>query len=560
MKITTYLLSAAATVLILTGCQSKMKEFKAEYFNTNPSPLEVVGSSVPATISGNVPAKFVPKNAKVTITPLLAFNGQEVKGIPVMVQGEEARANGQVVSYSRGGGFTVPFSVAYLPDMNRSELFLDFNVDQNGKIYALPRLKVADGVLATATFADPATVAPAVAQDGFQKVIEQKYNADIHFLINQANIRANQTDTEGYIDLNKKLVEANKSDSLKIAGVKIHSYASPEGSLEFNTQLAEKREKNTTELMQNQLKKDNITEFGELTSQFTPEDWEGFRDLVAKSNIQDKELILSVLSMYKEPEQREKEIRNMASVFNELAEQILPQLRYSRIQATINVIGKSDDELARIFSTNPAALSADEILYLATLTDDNAKKMQVYQKAVELFPNDYRAHNNLGLAKYIARDYDGATAEFDKALALNPSSREAAMNKGLIAMLNHDYSDANVRLGASAGIPESAEALGVYYLTQGDTRAALQAFGDSKSNNAALANILNKNYSEARNILTQVPNPDATTYYLMAVIGARTNNESMVLSNLRQAARMDNSILQRAKQDMEFDGFNLNLI
>lgn len=559
-KIANYALPAAAAVVLMTGCQSKMKEFKAEYFNTNPTPLEVVGRSVPANITGNVPAKFVPKNAKVTITPVLAFADQEVKGIPGIIQGEEARSNGQVISYKEGGNFTVPFNVAYQPEMNQSDLYLDFNVDQNGKLYALPRVKVGNGVIATAMFADAGSVYPATAPDNFQKVIEQTYNTDIRFLINQANVRNDQTKSEGYLDLNRRLAEANKSDSLEIKGLTIHSYASPEGELEFNTRLAEQREKNTISLVEGQLKKDKITEFGELTSQFTPEDWDGFRELVSKSNIQDKDLILSVLSMYSDPVQREKEIRNMSSVFNELAEQILPQLRYSRIQAQINVIGKSDDELVRLFTENPAALNNDELLYVACLTDDNNKKMQVYQKATELFPNDYRAHNNLGLTKFVAGDYDGAAAEFDRASSLNPESKEAAMNKGLIAMLNEDYGTANERFGASAGVPEAGEALGVYYLTQGDTRAALQAFGNTKSNNAALAHILNQDYSGAKNILSEVENKDAVTYYLTAVVGARTNNESMVLSNLRQSVRLDGKMLERAQNDLEFANYNLNIL
>lgn len=444
--------------------------------------------------------------------------------------------------------------------MAKSDLLLNFTVDQNGKVYSLPAVKVGYGVVATSTLASAKTVTPAVAKDNFQKVITEKYSADIHFLINQANIRANQTDKPDYIDLNKRLQEANAAKNQEIAGITINSFASPEGTLQFNTQLAEKREQNTTALMENQLKKDKITEFGELTSSFTPEDWEGFQQLVEKSNIQDKDLILSVLKLYPDPEQREKEIRNLSSVFNELADQILPQLRYSRVMASINVIGKSDQELIDLFNKDPKALTVDEMLYIATLTDDNMKKMEVYNKACETFPKDYRSFNDLGLTQYIAGDYEGAEANFSHAARLNPAAKEPEMNLGLISMLKGDYQKANSQIGAAAGVPEAADALGVYYLTNGDLTKAITTFGDSKTNNAALAQLLAQDYTTAKKTLGSIKNPDATTYYLQAVLGARTNNESMVMSNLQRAAKLDKTMLQRAKNDLEFAKYNLSFL
>lgn len=559
-------IALAGSLLLLSSCSKKLNQFQSDYFTTNPTPLEVVGQNVPATIVGNIPAKFFLKNAKVEVTPVLQWelgmqNGTpvygEAKGSPYLVQGEEVRANGQVINYERGGTVGIPFMVQYQPEMAQSVLYLDFQVDQNGKVYALPRVKVGEGVIATATLASAATVTPAVAKDKFQKIINETYSADIHFLINQANVRTSETSSSEYIDLNRRIMEANEAPNMEIAGVTINSYASPEGSVEINTRLAEQREQNTAAFVQEQFKKDKITEFGELTSNFTPEDWEGFKELVQKSDIQDKELILSVLSMYQDPEQREQEIRNLSVVFDQLADQILPQLRYSRIQASINVIGKSDQELIDLFGSNPSVLTVDEILYVATLTDDNDKKKEIYAKAAELYPNDYRTHNNLGLTQFVAGDYDAAKANFDKAARLNPQSQEVEMNKGLISMLNKDFRAANEQFGAAAGVPEVSDALGVYYLSQGDVNSAVRAFGDTKSNNAALAQILAKDYSSARMTLASIQNPDATTYYLNAVLGARTNNESMVMTNLRQAVRLDSSLAERAKSDLEFSKFNL---
>lgn len=558
-------LAAGVLVLGLTGCSKKLGQFKSDYFSTVPTPLETVGEMVPGTVKANIPSKFMVKNAKVSATPVIqwatgAGSYGEASATPVIFQGEDVRANGQVVNYANGGMVNIPFSIKYTPEMAKSNLFLDFTVDQNGKIYSLPRVKVGEGVVATSTLASAKTVTPAVAKDNFQKVISEKYTADIHFLINQANIRANQTSKTDYIDLNKKLMEANAAPNQEIAGITINSYASPEGSLEFNTSLAEKREANTTKLMEGQLKKDKITEFGELTASFTPEDWEGFQQLVEKSNIQDKDLILSVLKMYPDPVEREREIRNLSSVFNELAYQILPQLRYSRVMATINTLGKSDQELLNLFNTDPTKLTEEEMLYLATLTDDNMKKMEVYNTAAELHSKDYRTYNNLGMTQYVAGDYDGALANFDYAHRLNPQAKEPEMNLGLISMLKNDYAKANELFGAAAGVPEAADAMGVYYLQQGDLQKAIRSFGDMKTNNAALAQILNKNYTEARDILGAIKAPDATTYYLSAVLGARTNNQNMVMNNLRQAVKLDQSMLKRAQNDLEFAKFDLSYL
>lgn len=552
-------------VIGMTGCSKKLSQFKSDYFSTTPTPLETVGETVPGTVRGNLPPKFMVKNAKVTATPVIQWTTDagtvgESAAQPYIFQGEDVRANGQVVNYSNGGMVSIPFSIGYLPDMANSDLYLDFQVDQNGKIYSLPRVKVGEGVIATSTLASAKTVCPAVAKDNFQKVITEKYSADIHFLINQANIRANQTDKADYIDLNKKLMDASKADNQEIAGISINSYASPEGTLEFNTKLAEKRESSTTKLMETQLKKDKITEFGELTSSFTPEDWEGFEKLVEKSNIQDKDLILSVLKLYPDPVEREREIRNLSSVFNELADQILPQLRYSRVMATINTLGKSDQELVDLFNKDPKQLTEEEMLYIATLTDDNLKKMEVYNTAAELHSKDYRTFNNLGMTQYIAGDYEGAQANFEHAHRLNPAAKEPEMNLGLISMLKQDYSKANEHFGAAAGVPETADAMGVYYLTQGDLQKAIRTFGDQKTNNAALAQILNKNYTEARDILGAIKTPDATTYYLSAILGARTNNQNMVMNNLRQAFKLNESFRERAQNDLEFANYDLSML
>ena len=546
------------STLMLTGCGKKMNQFAADYFTTNPNPLEVVGQNVPATVTGRIPAKFFQKNATVTVTPYLTYNNTEKAAAPMTFQGEKVRGNNQVISYENGGTVTIPVNYVYEPEMQRSELYLGFTVDQKGKQYVLPRVKVADGIIATAALADAATVEPATANDKFQRIINEKYSADIHFLINQANLRKSELESDEVLRLNRDIKAASGDESRQIEEINIKSYASPDGSLDFNTRLAENRETNTTKYLEKQLKKDNVTEFGELTANFTPEDWEGFQKLVAASNIQDKNLILSVLSMYKDPEEREREIRNLSSVFDQLADEILPQLRYSRITASINVIGKSDEEIVAAYNTDPSTLTVDELLYAATLTDDLNRKKAIYTSATRLFPNDYRGFNNLGKVEYQQGDFDAAMASFKKAARLQPSAPESQMNQGLVALVNNDFRAANTAFGKAGGLEGLGSALGVYYLEQGDVKAAAKAFGNAKSNNAALAQILNKDYSKAKSTLAAINAPDATTYYLMAVLGARTGNDQMVTSNLRQAIKLDPKMSRRAASDLEFSRVNLS--
>ena len=553
----TLYLATLLVALTLSSCSKKIGQFSSDYFTVNPNPLEVVGEKVPARVSARIPAKFFVQNAEVTVTPVLKYAGQELASQAYTFQGQKVRGNNPVISYEYGGTATIPVDFAYQPAMNQSELVLNFAVRQGNKQYVLPSVKVADGVVATAALADVRNVKPAIGADGFQRIINEKYAADIMFLVNQANIRSSQLNTDAMEELRREIVEANGDTSRRLNEINISSYASPEGGVRFNTRLAQQREENTKSYMQRQLRNDRISEFGELTAQFTPQDWEGFQRLVAQSNIQDKDLILNVLSMYSDPEQREREIRNLSDIFEQLAEQILPQLRYSRITASIDVIGKSDAEIERLLASDPSQLSVEEILYAATLTDNNDARINIYDTAARLYPNDYRTFNNLGMAQYMVGDYPAAKANFQRAASMG-NHPEPQMNLGLIDMLEGNYTTANQRFGSAAGVDELGDALGLYYLKQGDAAAAVNAFGNSRTNNAALAQILARDYSRAKTTLASVTNPDATTYYLMAVLGARTNNENMLLTNLRQAVRMDASLAQRASKDLEFANFNIS--
>lgn len=549
-----YAAAALALGMTFTGCSKKLGEMKSEYFTVNPNPLEVVGENVPASVSARIPAKYFVKNAQVTVTPYLVYEGGEATSQSYTYQGEKVRGNNPVVSYTNGTTLTIPVTFGYQPAMDASRLELGFTVTQGKKQYVLPRVAIADGVVATAAWANAKTATPAVAADKFQRVIADQVDADILFLINQANLRDSELRSAGVQNFNDRIQQANSDKRQEITEINISSYASPDGTLDFNTKLAQKREETTKGYMNKQLKG---VSFGALTADFTPEDWEGFRRLVSESNIQDKDLIISVLNMYKDPEQREREIHNLSAVFEQLAEEILPKLRYSRLSAKINIIGKSDEEIAQVFTSNPSELSVDEILYLATLTDNNERRAQVYAKAAELYPTDYRTFNNLGMALFQLGNFDNARKALTQAQRLAPASAEPQMNLGLVDLVEGKYSDAQGRFGNAAGLKELGEGLGVYYLKQGDNAAAARAMANVNSNNAALAQILTKDYSAAKRTLSAIATPDATTYYLTAVLGARTNNENMILNSLRQAIKLNPAMAAKARNDKEFARFNI---
>ena len=539
----------AMIVALFSSCSKKMGPLSADYFTVTPQVLEAVGGKVPATINGKFPEKYFNKKAVVEVTPVLRWNGGEAKGQPATFQGEKVEGNDQSISYKMGGSYTMKTSFDYVPEMAKSELYLEFKATIGKKVVTIPAVKVADGVISTSELVNNTlgNANPALGEDAFQRIIKEKHDANIMFLIQQANIRSSELKTAK--EFNKEVANVNEAANKKISNIEVSAYASPDGGVSLNTTLAENREGNTTKMLSKDLKKAKIE--APIDAKYTAQDWEGFQELVSKSNIQDKELILRVLSMYQDPAQREQEIKNISSVYKTLADEILPQLRRSRLTLNYEIIGKSDEEISKLASSNPSELNIEELLYAATLTNDPAKQEAIYAQATKQFPNDYRAYNNLGKLAYQAGNYDKAESYFKKAASVN-ATPEVNMNLGLIALMKGDKAAAEASFGKAAGTKELGESMGNLYIAQGQYERAVNSFGDSKTNSAALAQILAKDYNKAKNTLANVERPDAYTDYLMAVLGARTNNSSMVTSSLKSAVAKDSSLAKKAATDLEF--------
>lgn len=546
----------ATILLAMTSCNKKMGSLSSDYFTTTPEVLEVIGNQVPVTINGKFPEKYFNKKAIVTVTPVLTYDGGETYGESATFQGEKVEGNNKTISYKAGGLYTMKTSFAYNEAMKKSELYLEFNVKIGKKEFTIPRVKIADGVISTAMLSDAATNSPAIAPDKFQRIIKEAQQANILFLIQQAELRASELKKQSINDLKERLNEASKASNQKVTGVEISSYASPDGGIELNEKLASRREQVSTDYIKKELKKANVQT--NIDGKFTAQDWDGFKELVEKSNIQDKEIILRVLSMYSDPEEREREIKNISVAYKDLADEILPQLRRSKLTLTVEIIGKSDDEILQLAKYTPTELNIEEILYAATLVDTDAEKAEIYKKTSELFPADFRAVNNLGVLAYKQGSFSEAESFFNKAGKISPNAAETNMNKALISMLKNNINDAQTFLGKASGAAELDETLGLLYIKTGDYKKAVSAFGNVKSNNAALANILAKDYNNAKSILNAITSPDATTNYLLAIVGARTNNAALVLEGLKASASKDITVARKALTDIEFAKFVKN--
>ena len=546
-----YLVMSLAAVAALSSCK-KLGELSADNFTVTPTPLEAIAGQVPATIDGKFPEKYMKKKAVVTVTPVLRYEGGEAKGASATFQGEKVQGNDQTIAYKAGGTYTMKSVFDFVPAMLQSDLYLQFDAKVGKKTVTVPEVKVCYGVIATSQLLQNtlASAQPSLAADAYQRIIAEKQEANIKFLIEQAKLRDSELNSENvkaFVAMMKEINDAKETRALK--NIEVSAYASPDGALDLNTRLAEQRQNNTDKYLKKEMKK--IEMEGQVDTKYTAEDWDGFQQLVSASNIQDKDVILRVLSMYKDPEEREAQIKNMSAVFTELAETILPELRRARLTMNYEIIGRSDEQIVAQFGSDASKLSVEELLYGANLSTVSNKEAW-YQKTSQLYPNDYRAYNNLGMLAYQKGDVSAAENYFNKAKSLKADAPEVNANMALIELGKGNVSAAETALGKAAGAKGFNEASAALNIAKGSYQQAASAANGVKSNTAALAQILNKDYAGAKSTLNGVANKDAYTSYLLAIVAARTNDAAGVSTNLKDAVSKDSSLKSRAAKDLEF--------
>lgn len=545
------LVLSAGTLLTLASC-SKLGPLTADNFTVVPNPLETQAGKVPATINGTFPEKYMKKNAVVTVVPELRYAGQTAQGKGATFQGEKVMGNDQTISYRVGGRYTMRTSFDYMPEMQKSDLYLTFQARMGGKTVEIPAVKVATGVIATSELyrrtilSDGGCIAP----DSFQRVKEEKVEANIKFLINQANLRKSELSNNSVTEFVNMLKQINADrERLNVRNVEVAAYASPEGGVDFNDRLASKRQDASEEYVRDQMKRTKVD--AAVDAHYTAQDWDGFQRLVAASDIQDKDVILRVLNMYTDPQEREQQIRNMSAGFQELADGILPELRRARLTINYETIGRSDNEIKTQYADDPVKLSPDELLYAATLTDDAAQKEAIYKKAAEIYDRDYRAYNNLAALALAKGDQATAEKYLNRAISLDKNAAEAQANKGIIALLSGDTETAESLISRASGTESVAPAIGLLNIAKGNYAQAEKDFGHNYSNSAALAQLLNKNYAAAAATLDKVAEPDGLNAYLHAIVAARRGNKFAASSYLKEALEKDPSLSTYADNDLE---------
>ena len=545
------LLFSASSILFLSSC-SKLGALSSNNFTVVPNPLETQAGKVDATITAVFPEKYMKRKAVVTVVPELRYGkGLVSTGVKNTFQGEKVKGNHQQVSYRLGGRYTLKTSFNYVPEMQQSDLYLAFEARKGKKVVKIPAVKVANGIIATSElykqviFVDGGCLAP----DSFQRVREEKQEAGIKFLVNQANLRKSELQNNSIQEFVRMLKRINQDrERLNLRNVEVKAYASPEGGFAFNDKLANKRQATGETYVKGQLKANKMSTG--IDAGYTAQDWDGFQRLVQASNIQDKDVILRVLSMYKDPQERETQIRNMSEGFRELAFAILPELRRARLIINYETIGRSDDEITAQYKQDASKLTADELLYLATLVDEN-EQAKVYETTAKLYDKDYRAYNNLATLAIKKGDKETALRYLEQALRIDSNASEALANMGLLYLSEGNIEEAERNIARSANANTTQYAVGALALAKGNYADAEKILAEKESNLAALAQILNKNYAEAGKTLDAISSPSALTLYLHAISSARRGNKFAASSFLQDALSKDPSLKNYADKDLE---------
>lgn len=550
-----HVIGSIALAALMASCASLDKMKKAApsiQYTVTPEVLETHAGKVALAIKGNVPAKLWDKKCTATITPVLVYEGGETVYPSISVQGEGVTGNNPTISYTNGGQISyAQQEVDFNDKMRVSDLVIRIKATKGSESVTFDDYKIAEGVIATSTLLGEEQPKTVIGKDEFKKLVSEAQAAEIIYLIQKADIRSGELKKEDVKALNDYINAVKAAENKNLKDVVISAYASPDGATDLNTGLSANREKSATNYINSQLKKSKVE--ANVVGKSTPEDWDGFKAAMEKSNIQDKELILRVLSMYSDPEVREREIKNLSAAYKAIADEILPPLRRAVITINAELVGKSDDELKAIATSTPDSLNVEELLYAATLyTDDAATEEKIYNAAAAKYSNDWRTINNVGVVLFEKGDVAGAKAKFEAAEQIQ-AAPVVENNLGVIALAEKDYAKAEEFFGKAAGAgPELDENLGVCALLKGDYEKAATYFGTSTSCNAALVKILTEKYDAALSTLNANNQEIGLKYYLKAVCGARKLEKDLMMENLRKATTLDAKWKTYAKTDMEF--------
>ena len=552
-KLTIKSISVLAFIAMLSNCTT-IKDIE---YTVKENPLQMHADEVTLEVSG----KFVEKglNAKATaeVTPLFVCNdGTEIAFATELFQGPKAAGNGKVIQ-KEGGSFAYESTIPYQKCMEEGIVKVRIIAKKGNKEEEIFTDKIADGTIITPYLIqlDDQVI---MATDAFQRTTSHETEATINYDKGRFNVKSSELRQEDITNLKAFALDATTNPRVEMKNFSIQSYASPEGEIDKNTKLAEDRAGSAKSFLVKEMKRMKY-EAGQQETFYglnpKGEDWEGFKTEVEKTTHEDKELILRVLQMTADLDKREQEIRNMAKTYKFLEKEVLPQLRRSQMVLSYDKVGYSDEELKELSKSNPDTLNVEELLYTATLYEDLSEKLRVYSEAARLFPNDWRTSNNVGYVNYLQGDLDAAGENFEKANAAEENAT-TTNNIGAVAHMKGDNERAMELFAAAGSSSECKYNQGLLNIQQGLYEEAVNNMGDNKTFNVALATLLSGDAEGASQVVdASNTSDDAMSYYLKAIIGARTNNSSMLLDNLKIAFEKDASLKDKAKRDREFFQF-----
>lgn len=550
------LLLAAVLVSSCSSLDKMKKNASLVKYEVTPKVLETHAGIVAAQVKASYPEKYFDKNTTLKITPVLVYDGGETAFDEILyAQGELVQANNKPVSWT-GGTINWSGDIAYKPEMKVSQLMLRIEASRKGKSLAFDPVKLADGVIATSTLAED-HAKPIMLKDSYQRIVPEQKIADILYVINRAEIRPAELKAEDIQALKDYITLVATDPRMDFKGITASSYASPDGPIDLNEKLSGQRGKNADGFLQKEFGKvPDLADKTLFSSKTTAEDWDGFKTMVQESSMQDKELILRVLSMYQDPAVREKEIKNMSAAYEALAEEILPKLRRSKFIVDVNLVGLSDEEILAAMRGDASALSLEQMLYAASLTKDAEEMLKFYQMAAAKDPKCYRAWNDVGYAYLKLGKADEAMTALETAKALK-NDDIVKNNMGFAALIKGDYKAATEYFNSmSASTPESKYGLGTIAIHEGKYDQAVNLLGEAPCFNLGLAQLLKGDINKAKVTMDAVkPCKCGTPSYLKAVIGARLDDRDYMLNNLREAVGYDAKWATYAKTDLEFAKF-----
>jgi Flp pilus assembly protein TadD/outer membrane protein OmpA-like peptidoglycan-associated protein len=551
-------------IATLSSCNS-MKNLDKDYYSVTPNPLEVHGGQVKVNLNGNFPAKTFKKNVALDLVPELRFEGGNTEFKKLELQGEEYPGNATVVPYEQGKAITYDDVVDYTPAMENAELYVKISGKKGDNVKEFEAIKIADGVITTSLLVQDAPLA-SMAQSDYTQTTQHEMKGMVNFTVNSSYIRSSELRDQDYKDILALIKSAGKEEKLTITNVSFHGYASPEGEATLNADLSDNRAKKVESRIEKAVKRAKIQyQDGFLVIEGKGADWDGVYAAIKESKIEDKDMILRSLDDQPLLDSKEATLKSLSNTYDELKNDILPQLRRTQIVVSYDLVGKTDEEIKALAAMTVEELKvemtkadgkthyqidANELIYAASLTDSKEERVAIMKKGMELYPADYRFATNAGHCSQMLGNNEEAIALFNQAYQVEENDI-TTNNLGVAKMLAGDVAGAN-EMFAKSTTSEAAYNRGVESIKAGKYNEAIENMKGKNTFNLALAKLLNGNYDGAIKTLDAAELDGCMANYVRAIASVRLGNVDDAKNFLAAAFEKKPELEEKAKNDLEF--------